>query len=330
MLTKNSLALFAARNGIFMALIVLVAFFSILNANFLTLGNAENIILQSAELGIVAIPLAFLLISGSVDLSIGAVASAAAVTSGLVMAATQNTLLGIGAGLALGLVAGAVNGFLVSYVKLNPIVVTLGFLSIWAGYAQLVTSGRTVQRSSLPEDFRSLGTASIGPVPLQIVILVVVIVLGWYVLNRTRFGKETLAIGGNEKAAYLMGVSVQLRRFQIFIASGVAASITGMLLTAKVQSASPVIGTGMELAALTVVLLGGIAFEGGIGRISGVVAGLLFFKVLNNGLVFLQASAFLQTILVGATLVIAVALDSTIQEVVKKVRRQLVKGMQKS
>lgn len=318
-----SLRLFLAKNGIFAALILLVALFALLNRNFFSFGNAQNILLQSSELAIVVIPLAFLLMSGSVDLSIGSVASASAVSSAMVMAQTGSTLLGITVGLILGVVAGALNGLLVAYGGLNPIVVTLGFLSMWGGFAQLLTGGKTVQRSSLPEDFRALGTASIGPVPLQIVLLIAVIALGWYFLRRNRLGKEILAIGGNERAAHLMGVNVRMRRFQMFVASGVAAAIVGILLTAKVQSASPTIGTGMELQALTVVLLGGVAFEGGMGRISGVVAGLLFFKVLSNGLVFLQVSPFLQTILVGATLVVAVALDRSIQRTLKSAWGQL-------
>jgi ribose/xylose/arabinose/galactoside ABC-type transport system permease subunit len=175
-----------------------------------------------------------------------------------------------------------------------------------------------VQRSQLPEEYRALGTFTIIGIPIQIVLLVAIVVLGWWILNHTRVGKESLAIGGNEKAAHLMGVNVAMRRFQLFVVSGLAAAVAGILLSAKVQAATPLIGAGMELQALIVVLLGGVAFAGGAGRISGVVAGLLFFKVLSNGLVFLQASAFLQTILVGATLVLAVALDTSLQQLLRR------------
>lgn len=325
MKSPSSVSLFIAKNGIFAALILLIALFALLNGKFLSIGNAENILLQSAELGIIVIPLAFLLMSGSVDLSVGSIASAAAVTSALVMSATQNTVVGIAVGLFLGMLAGAINGFLVAFLKLNPIVVTLGFLSIWGGFAQLITGGKTVQRSDLPESFRALGTFSIGPIAIQIVLLMAAIALGWYFLRRNRLGKEVLAIGGNERAAHLMGIEVRRRRFQLFVVSGLAAAIAGVMLSAKVQSASPVLGNGMELQALTVVLLGGVAFEGGVGRISGVVAGLLFFKVLSNGLIFLQVSPFIQTILVGATLVVAVALDSSIQQMLKRSWAQMGK-----
>ncbi|MBO1900713.1 ABC transporter permease [Leucobacter weissii] len=316
-MNAERLKIFVAKNGIFLALIVLVAVFSILRPNFFTLANGQSILMQAAELGIIAIPAAFLIMSGTIDLSVGAVASAAAITGGMAMSATGSTSLGFLVGIATGIAAGALNGFLVSYLRLNSFVVTLGALSVWGGFALLLSEGRTIPRSELPDAFRAIGTLKVGPVPIQIVALIAVILLGWYVLNRTKFGKEVRAIGGNERAARLMGIDVKRSRFLLFVASGAFAAFAGLLLSAKVQSANPTIGSGLELEALTVVLLGGVAFEGGVGRISGVVAGLLFFRVLRAGLVFLQASPFLQTILVGATLIVAVALDSSIQRMIR-------------
>ena len=316
-MNSERLKIFLARNGIFLALVVLIAIFSILRPNFLSAANGQTILLQAAELGLIAIPAAFLIMSGMIDLSVGAIASAAAVTGGMVMSSTGSALIGILAGIGLGMIAGALNGFLVSYLGLNSFVVTLGGLSVWSGFALLITSGKTIPRAELPEAFRELGTMKIGPVPIQIVLLLLVIIAGWYILNRTKFGKEVKAIGGNQRAARLMGVNVERSRFILFVASGAFGAMAGLLLSAKVQSANPNIGSGLELEALTVVLLGGVAFEGGIGRISGVVAGLLFFRVLRAGLVFMQASPFLQTILVGATLIVAVALDKSIQRVIR-------------
>lgn len=316
-MNTERLKIFAAKNGIFLALIVLIAVFSILRPNFFSLGNAQNILMQASELGLIAIPVAFLIMSGTIDLSVGAIASAAAITGGLTMSTTGSTALGFAAALLTGVVAGALNGFLVSYLGLNSFVVTLGALSVWGGFALLLSGGRTIPRAELPDAFRALGTLKVGPVPIQIVVLAVVVAIGWYVLNRTKFGREVRAIGGNERAARLMGIDVRRSRFLLFVASGVFAALAGLFLSAKVQSANPTIGSGLELEALTVVLLGGVAFEGGVGRISGVVAGLLFFRVLRAGLVFLQASPFLQTILVGATLIVAVALDSSIQKMIR-------------
>lgn len=316
-MNAERLKIFAAKNGIFLALIVLIAVFSIMRPNFFSFANGQSILMQATELGIIAIPAAFLIMSGTIDLSVGAVASASAITGGLVMAGTGSTLLGFVVAIGTGMAAGALNGFLVSYLRLNSFVVTLGALSVWGGFALLLSSGKTIPRSDLPDAFRAIGTFKVGPVPIQIIALAAVIALGWYVLNHTKFGKEIRAIGGNERAARLMGINVKRSRFLLFVASGAFAAFAGMLLSAKVQSANPTIGSGLELEVLTVVLLGGVAFEGGVGRISGVVAGLLFFRVLRAGLVFLQASPFLQTILVGATLIIAVALDSSIQKMIR-------------
>lgn len=317
-MNTERLKIFAAKNGIFLALVVLIAVFSILRPNFFSFANGQSILMQAAELGLIAIPAAFLIMSGTIDLSVGSIASAAGVMGGLTMASTGSALLGFAAAIATGIVAGALNGFLISYLGLNSFVVTLGALSVWGGFALMMSGGRTIPRSDLPETFRAIGTMKVGPVPIQIVLLVIVVALGWYVLNHTKFGKEIKAIGGNQRAARLMGVRVERSRFLLFVASGAFAALAGMMLSAKVQSANPNIGSGLELEALTVVLLGGVAFEGGVGRISGVVAGLLFFRVLRAGLVFMQASPFLQTILVGATLIVAVALDSSIQKMIRK------------
>lgn len=316
-MNTERLKIFAAKNGIFLALIVLIAVFSILRPNFFSFANGQSILLQAAELGLIAIPAAFLIMSGTIDLSVGSVASAAAIMGGITMSSTGSTLLGFIAAIVTGAVAGALNGFLISYLGLNSFVVTLGALSVWGGFALLVSEGRTIPRADLPEAFRAIGTLKVGPIPIQIIALAVTIALGWYVLNHTKFGKEIKAIGGNERAARLMGVNVKWSRFLLFVATGAFAALAGMFLSAKVQSANPNIGSGLELEVLTVVLLGGVAFEGGVGRISGVVAGLLFFRVLRAGLVFMQASPFLQTILIGATLIVAVALDSSVQKIIR-------------
>ncbi|GAA2246336.1 ABC transporter permease [Herbiconiux moechotypicola] len=311
----NRFRIILAQNGTLFALLVLIAVFATLNPRFFSLQNGATVLLQIAELGIVAIPLAFLVMTGTLDLSIGSVASLGAVISAFTVVGTQNILLGLLAAVAVGLVTGAINGFLVSFLGLNPLVVTLGFLSVWGGLALFLTNGATV--TGMGQAFRDFGLWRLGPANLQLIVLILVLVFGWFVLNRRPFGRNVLAIGGNAKAARLMGVKVRQTRFVLFIITGVAAAVVGFLLTAKLQSAPPTVGTGMEIQALTVVLLGGVAMEGGAGRISGVIAGLLFVGVLRNGLVILGVSQFLQTILIGATLVVAILLDSSIQRLLK-------------
>ncbi|GHD81775.1 ribose transport system permease protein/inositol transport system permease protein/inositol transport system permease protein [Salinibacterium amurskyense] len=312
----NRIKIALAQNGTFIALLVMIIFFASMNPRFLSLANGQTILLQIAELGIIALPLAFLVMSGTLDLSVGSVASLSAVVSAMVMIETNSALWGFAAAIVVGVITGALNGLLVAYLKLNPLVITLGFLSVWGGLALFLTQGSTLV--GFPDSFKALGTMTVGPVPLQIIILAVGVFLAWYVLNRNSLGRNVLAIGGNPRAAHLMGIRVPRTIFSLFVATGVAAAISGTLLAAKLQSAPPTVGNGMEIQALTVVLLGGVALEGGMGRITGVVSGLLFVGVLRNGLVIMGVSQFLQTILIGATLVVAVLLDGSVQRLLKK------------
>ncbi|MBO1900384.1 ABC transporter permease [Leucobacter weissii] len=312
----NRLKIFVAQNSTFIALLALIAFFAAMNPRFLTFNNAQTILLQIAELGLIALPLAFLVMSGTLDLSVGSVASLAAIVSGGVMVGTGSAPLGFLAAIGVGLVAGALNGLLVAYFKLNALVITLGFLSVWGGLALFLTNGATL--TGFPSSFTALGTMSFGPISLQVIILVLFTLGAWYLLNRLPLGRNVLAIGGNSRAAHLMGINVQRTRFLLFVLTSVAAALSGVLLAAKLHSAPPTVGTGMEIQALTVVLLGGVALEGGAGRISGVIAGLLFVGVLRNGLVIMGVSQFLQTILIGATLVVAVMLDGSVQRLLKR------------
>lgn len=300
-----------ARNGTFIGLVLLIAVFALLNDRFLSLRNAEVIALQVAELGIIAIPLALLVITGSVDLSVGSIASMAGIIAASVMDDGGSALLGVLAALAFGVAAGALNGGLVSYLRLNPIVVTLGFLAAWGGFALFLTDGATL--AGLPDSFTQFGTLKIAGIPLQVYVLVLATAFGWWLLNRRPFGRRLYAVGGNERAAFLMGVRVTRVRFIMFVYVGVAAAFAGIMLMAKLQAAPPAVGSGIELSVLTVVLLGGVGFAGGTGRVSGVIAGLLFVGVLRNGLVVTGTSQFLQEVFVGLTLVIAVALDDTMK-----------------
>jgi ribose/xylose/arabinose/galactoside ABC-type transport system permease subunit len=195
---------------------------------------------------------------------------------------------------------------------LNSIVVTLGALSVWGGMALYLTEGQTV--AGLPESFTNFATTTIFGIPIEIFVLIAVIVIGWFVLNRLPYGRRLYSIGGNERASFLMGVPVRRVRFLMFVGVGLAASVGGLMFTSKLAAATPITGQGLEINALTVVLLGGVAFAGGMGRISGVVAGLFFVGALQNGLVVTGTSQFLQQVFIGLTLIAAVALDDTIRQ----------------
>jgi ribose/xylose/arabinose/galactoside ABC-type transport system permease subunit len=305
-----------ARNGTLLGLILLTIMFSVANENFFSWQNAKNIGQAVSELGVVSIPLALLVISGAVDLSIGSIASLSGIVAATVMVETGSTVLGVTAGLGVGAVAGAINGYLVSYVNLNSIVVTLGALSIWGGMALYITGGQTV--AGLPESFTELANIEIFGVSIEILVLAAAVLYGVVLLSKLPYGRRLYAVGGNQRAAFLMGIPVQRVRFLMFVQVGLAAALVGLMLASKLAAATPITGQGLEINALTVVLLGGVAFTGGMGRIAGVAAGLFFVGVLRNGLVVTDTSQFLQQVFVGAILIAAVALDDKIRQFVQQ------------
>lgn len=315
-LALRQIKLFAAKHGVWVGLLFLIILFSFIARNFATFANARVIALQVAELGVIAIPLALLVMTGSIDLSIGSIAALSGIVGGFVLLSTQSPFLAIAAALAVGAVTGAINGILVSALHLNAIVVTLGTLSVWGGFALYLTNGSTL--FGFPDSFNQIGTAAPLGIPIQFYFLVGSIVLAWWILMVRPFGRKLVAVGGNERAAFLMGVRVGPTRFIVFVYVGLAAALAGVLLMAKLQAATPTLGVGMELSVLTVVLLGGVQFSGGGGRISGVVAGLLFVGVLKNGLVITGTSQYLQEVFVGATLVASIAISDTMQRLIRK------------
>ncbi len=315
-ISKTRAQYLIARNGTFIGLLALIVLFTSMNERFLSWENAEVIGLQVAEIGVIAVPMALLIIAGAVDLSVGSLATMGAIVCTSATTHSGSPLIGLAAALGFGVAAGSINGFLVSYLRLNTIVVTLGFLAVWGGLALYFTNGSTL--TGLPESFTKFGNDKILGVPLQIYVLVVGAALGWWLLNRRPVGRHIYAVGGNERAAFLMGVRVSRVRFLMFVYVGIAAAFAGVMMAAQLHAAPPTVGKGMELNVLTVVLLGGVGFAGGTGRVSGVIAGLLLVGVLRNGLLITGTSQFLQEVFVGATLVIAVALDETLERLAHK------------
>lgn len=314
-MNKNRIRTFFVENGILVALVVVVVFFAAQNPRFLAPTNLQNILLSVAELGFVALPLAFLVMAGTLDLSLGSIASMGAVLGGFAMLSTDSVVLGVLAGVSFGALAGAINGALISFGGLNPIVITLGFLAVWAGTALTLTGGGTLY--GFPASFLELGTLRVGPVQLQLVLLAVLGIVAAAVLNRSPLGRQVLAIGGSPRVAFLMGVRVKEIKFALFVFAGAMAGLAGVMLAAKLQASPPTVGSGLELKALTVVLLGGVAFAGGYGRIVGVISGLVFVGVLSNGLIIIGVSQFIQQIVIGLALVIAIAFDSWVRRFVR-------------
>jgi ribose transport system permease protein len=289
------------------ALIILVIVFASMNGAFLTGSNLTVILLQVSVVGIIAVPGAMLLLAGYVDLAVGSIAVLTAVvfgrfaTSGMPVEVAFVLALLVGAGW------GAVTGYLICYLDFSPIVVTLGGLAGARGLAELINNSST--KSGFGDLFVALGNERIFTIPLPVYLLVLAFVIGAYVWYAAPWGRHMMAIGANRDAARSLGVGVRRIPWALYTASGAAAGLGGLLIASQLDSASLAIGNSLEIDVLTAILLGGVAFTGGRGSLVGVLAGILFIGVLQNGLVVINISPFLLGVVTGLALVAAAGLD---------------------
>jgi ribose/xylose/arabinose/galactoside ABC-type transport system permease subunit len=297
----------AAANALLLGVIALLLVFSNLSSAFLTVDNFRNIFLQSSYVSVVAVPMALLLISGRVDLSVGSVLALGAVTSGLLINDGVPFLGALLAGVLAGTAIGIVNGILVTKWDFSPIIVTLGALTAVRGLVLTIAPNPVF---NFTETFIQFGEGEFLGVPYLVWVALVVFVVGAIVLSQMPVGRHIYAIGVNPEAAYLSGVRVGPVGFLLFVATGAAAGLAGVMLAARLGSApSASLGIGFELEVLTAVMLGGVAFNGGRGTILGVFLGVLFLGMFQNGLTLENVPAATGLIVKGATLIVAAWLD---------------------
>jgi ribose transport system permease protein len=298
----------AQGGGLWVALILLSLYFSWSTGSFFTQSNLLVVLEQVAVLGMVAVPGAMLLVSGNLDLSVGSVAGLSAAMFGEFDKIFGWPVLAsfIGA-LVVGAAWGTMNGVLISYLGFSPVIVTLGGYAGAAGLAQTITSDST--RAGFGSAFGQLGNGTLAGIPVPGVIFVVVFLVGAYIWYETRTGRHLIAIGANKEAANALGVAARRLPCVIYIISGTAAALGGLILTSQLDGASVQIGVGLELQVLTAILLGGVAFTGGRGSLWGTLAGILFIGVLDDGLILINVGPYVADLAVGAALVVAAALD---------------------
>ena len=302
----------ARQFGTLLGLLVLCGVLWALTPHFLTVANLLNIAQQTAINAIVAVGMTYVIISGGIDLSVGSIVALSGVTLGWALQDGQPLPLALAIALLVGAGCGLMNGVIVSWGGLPPFIVTLGMMSIARGAALLFTEGRPV--SGFDSGFRSLATGHLGPIPVPIVVTIVVYLLAHLVLTRTTFGRYVYAIGGNEEATRLSGVSVRLHKSVVYAVSGLMSAIAAILLTARLNSAQPIAGTMYELDAIAATVIGGTSLIGGEGSLTGTLIGALIMGVLRNGLNLLGVSSFLQQIVIGAVIIAAVLVDTVLKK----------------
>jgi len=298
--------------GTLLGLIGLCVVLWILTPHFLTVSNLLNVAQQTSINAIIAVGLTFVIITAGIDLSVGSILA----FSGVVLASALQVgcpiPLALLVGLAVGMACGLVNGVLISFGRIPPFISTLGMMSVARGSALLYTGGRPV--SGFSESFRFLATGKILFIPVPVVIMLAVYLIAYFVLNRTKFGRYTYAIGGNEEAAILSGVNVKLHKAMVYGVCGMLSGLGAIILTARLNSAQPIAGMMYELDAIAATVIGGTSLMGGQGSVIGTLIGAFIMGVLRNGLNLLGVSSFFQQVVIGSVIIIAVLMDMALKK----------------
>lgn len=304
-----------SRYGIYIAFVILFVALSIASPVFLTATNIINIFRQISVIGIISVGMTFIIITGGIDLSVGAVlALSAVITTSMVRTdSTVPVFAAVVCGLLVGLVCGAFSGFFVAKMQVQAFIATLATMTITRGICYVYTDGRPI--TGLQQAYKFIGTGSIGPIPVPVLIYLVIVVVGIFFLNFTQFGRHVFAVGGNEKAAIVSGINAVKVKFICHMIAGFTSAVAGIVHSARIQTGQPVAGEGFELDAITAVVIGGASLSGGKGSLIGAVVGMLLIGTMTNGLDLLNVSSYYQQVIKGAIILIAVLTDRKKQRV---------------
>ena len=296
------------RFGPAIMLMAVVAGMSIAHPDFLTISNLMTIGLQAAVRALLAIGELLVIISGGIDLSVGTAMSLSMVTMGLYVINSHGSLeIGMLIAIATGVLVGLVNGTLVAFLGLPPFIIKLGMLGIAQGLALTLSSGFSMY--GFPKEFDFLGGGQIIGIPVPIIILAVVALVASFIFRETKLGRYAYAIGGGEEAARRAGIPVRRFKVAIYAFCGGLVGISSIVLSSRINSAHPGIGLGYELDAIAAVVIGGASLMGGRGNVSGAIIGALTMAAIRFGLNVMAVTPFIQQIVIGVILIIAVYLD---------------------
>lgn len=292
----------------FVVLIVLFTACCLFVPNFANVRNMAGLGLAVSMTGMVACTMLFCLASGDFDLSIGSIVACAGVLAAVLVNETGSVLVGIVGGLALGAAVGCVNGLVIAKLKINALITTLAMMQIVRGLAFIFSPGG-VSVTVMNEDFFVLGNTRFIGVPTPVWITAGCFLVFGLLLQYTTFGRNTLAIGGNEEAARLAGIAVDRIKILIFVLQGMMAAFAGIVMASRMTSGQPNVGLGFELAVISACVLGGVSLTGGVGNMLYVISGVLIMGIVQNAMSLLNVPTFYQYVVSGAILLAAVILD---------------------
>lgn len=298
---------YLAQSSNVLALILLLIIASLLSPYFLSPRNIFNVLRGASMIGIVAIGMTFVILNRGIDLSVGSLVgvSAALAATFAPYGVVPSILVALGAGLGLGLV----NGLMITLLRLQPFIATLGMLIFARGLVFVHTNGSNIVVENPTEAFQFLGSGYVGPVPAPVILFVVIWLVSAWVLKYTVFGREIYAVGANEEAARLSGINVNRNKILVYCVSGVLAGLAGFVMASRLTVGEPNGGTLYELDAIAATLIGGTTFDGGVGGVGGTVLGILILSFLSNILNLLNISPYSQMLLKGVIIVLAVVIS---------------------
>jgi ribose transport system permease protein len=316
MTLKKTTAILSKLRPLLILLLVTVVF-GILSDRFFTVGNLTNIFKQISASAILASGVYFAILMGGIDISVGSVLGFSGAMAAYLMVHVNSpwaAVLAVAAAIIIGAAAGAANGFFVAKCRLQPMIVTLASLSIFRGATLVLTNGASISinKTAGASAFKMLGQGTVFGdfLPIPIIIMAVIYAVVYYILNKTAYGRHIYAIGGNEDAAYLSGISVAKTKILGFMASGLMAGVAGIIVTARVAAAQPLAGQGYEMDAIAAVVIGGTSLRGGEGHVLYTIIGAVIIGMLNNILNLKDVSSYYQTIIKGGVILAAVLLDA--------------------
>ncbi|PVZ20233.1 MULTISPECIES: L-arabinose ABC transporter permease AraH [unclassified Pseudomonas] len=275
--------------------------------NFLSPLNMRGLGLAISTVGIAACTMLFCLASGHFDLSVGSVIACAGVIAAVVMRDTGSVGLGVCAALGMGLLVGLINGIVIAKLRINALITTLATMQIVRGLAYIFSNGKAVGVGQ--EGFFVFGNGQLGGVPVPILITVACFAFFGWLLNYTTYGRNTMAIGGNQEAARLAGVRVDRTKIVIFAVHGLIGALAGVVLASRMTSGQPMVGQGFELTVISACVLGGVSLAGGIGMMRHVIAGVLILAIIENAMNLKNIDTFYQYVIRGTILLLAVIID---------------------
>lgn len=315
---KNNVIGFLTKNMILVGFIVLCVVLGILSSNFFTVSNWLNILTQVSVIGIIAVGMTFVIITGGIDLSVGSILAFAAIVSGMMLRGSYSIPVVIIVCLVLGTAWGFFNGFFITKFKVPAFIVTLATMSIARGFTMVVSDGKnqalSISKSANPTLFNKLSSFlkigdKIGPIPVPIIIMIIILAIGYYILKYTTFGRNLYAVGGNREACKFSGINVSRIETLAYTITGFLCGLAGIVLNARLGAALPTAGSGYEMDAIGGVVIGGASLAGGEGSIFGTLLGVLIVGVLNNGMNLLNINPFYQQVVKGLVILIAVLVD---------------------